>query len=78
LCVICNPNRATVQQSTDGQKLDNPPHIAAHLQAAQSHRTEPSLQKSCNFANAPKPTHHPEIEKKLRQKTLLKTLVIES
>ncbi len=58
--VICNPYRANVQPSTDGQTLNNPPHIAAHLQAAQSKRADPSLQKSCNFATAPKPTHHPD------------------
>jgi transcriptional regulator with XRE-family HTH domain len=40
--------------------LNKPPHIAAHLQAAQSQCTDPSLQKSYNLANAPKPTHHPD------------------
>ncbi|MBS1776388.1 MAG: hypothetical protein JSS64_08935 [Bacteroidetes bacterium] len=37
---------------TDGQNLNSPPHIAAHLQAAQSRHTSQSLQKSRNF-----PTH---------------------
>ena len=50
--VICNPNRTTVLLSTDRKNLNNPAHIAAHLQAAQSQRTDPSLQKSCNLANA--------------------------
>ncbi len=54
-------------QLTD-KNLNNPPHIAAHLQAAQSQHTDPSSQKSCNLANAPKPTHHPDIDEKFRQK----------
>lgn len=42
------------------QNLNDPSHITAHLQTAQSRRTASNLQKSCNLVNAPKPTHHPD------------------
>lgn len=42
------------------QNFKSPPHITAHFHAPHSQRTDQSLQKSCNLANAPKPTHHPK------------------
>jgi len=34
-------------------KKKNPTHIAAHLQAPRADAQNQSLQKSCNFSNAP-------------------------
>ena len=47
--VICNPYRATAQQTTDGQNPNNLPHIAAHLQAAQKPTQRPKLAKELQF-----------------------------
>lgn len=69
MTLSATPEKRQCKYQLTVKNLNNLPHIAAHLQAAQSQRTDPSLQKSCNLANAPNSTHHPD------RKTLLKILV---
>lgn len=53
--VSCNRYRATVQQSTDRQKLNNPPHIAAHLQVAQAQAKAKLCKRAAILPTHPSP-----------------------
>lgn len=51
-------------------KPNQPTHKHTHLQAAQSQRTDPSLQKSCNLANAPATIDNSHLVSKFRGQNL--------
>jgi hypothetical protein len=60
------PDKRLYNYQLTVQNLNNPPHITAHLQATQTHHTNPSLQKSCNFPTTPATIDNPNLVSKFR------------